>query len=413
MSANCKPCMWDCGAGDVALLSGGQERSYLFGLATSLSERGIRVNVLGNEHVDNIAFHTSEHIRFIDLGSVHGHIRVISKLFHLVHYYGRMIVYLTFHSPKVIHILWNSKAEYFDRTFLMLYLKCLGKKVALTAHNINKAKRDSCDSLLNRMTLTMQYRTADAIFVHTEKMKEELVRGFGVRSTSVVLIPFGTNIAVPDTSLSADGAKCRLGIRHDEKAVLFFGRIVPYKGVEYLIEAFQTLARRDSKWRLVIAGEPMQRFESYVDEIRRAIANSGCADRITCRLEYIPDNETEVYFKAADVLILPYRDIFESGVLYLAYRFGVPVVASDVGSFREEITNSGIGLVCEAANSTDLVSKVDALFNSGLYKDRELHRLRIREYAKVSHSWSAVAKTTELVYCRMVKAAMPWLYSAR
>ena len=60
-------------------------------------------------------------------------------------------------------------------------------------------------------------------------------------------------------------------------------------------------------------------------------------DRVIAKIEYVPDEETELYFKAADVLILPYTHVFQSGVLFLGYSFGLPAIAADVGSLKEEI----------------------------------------------------------------------------
>jgi len=396
----------DWAAPEVALLTGGQDRSYVFGLATTLRQRGIRVHVVGNDRVDNIEFHTSDRITFVDRGGMRPNAGFLAKLFQLTVYYVRLIAYVTFKSPKIVHILWNNKAEYFDRTLLTLYFKCLGKKIVLTAHNVNKAKRDSCDSVLNRLTLGIQYRLTDQIFVHTEKMKSELVQEFGVSPERVVVIPFGTNIAVPDTELTAAQAKRRLGIRPEERTILFFGRIVPYKGLEHLVEAFHRLAPYDMNDRLIIAGQPMIGFESYVEDIRRAIADGCGADRILCRLEFIPDDETEVYFKAADVLVLPYRNIFESGVLFLAYRFGLSVIASDVGSFREELTNSGAGLLFEPGNSASLAANLEAFFKSHLYKDATQRRQRIKEYSSARHSWTIVGEITAGVYIGLLKDRM-------
>ncbi|HEY3041793.1 MAG TPA: hypothetical protein VGJ66_23880, partial [Pyrinomonadaceae bacterium] len=119
----------DWAVGEAALLTGGQDPSYALGLATTLSQRGIHVHVVGNDRVDNIEFHTSDQITFIDSGGLRPNAGLVAKMFQLTAYYARLIVYVTFRSPKIVHILWNNKAEYFDRTFLMLYFKCLGKKI--------------------------------------------------------------------------------------------------------------------------------------------------------------------------------------------------------------------------------------------------------------------------------------------
>ena len=76
--------------------------------------------------------------------------------------------------------------------------------------------------------LRIQYRLADHIFVHTERMKAELVQHFGVRAERVSVIPFGINNAVPHTDLTPDEAKERLGVASGDKTLLFFGNIAPY-----------------------------------------------------------------------------------------------------------------------------------------------------------------------------------------
>ena len=393
------------GKGDVevALLTGGQDLSYAYGLATTLGRLGTRVHVIGVERVDHVAFHTSDRLIFVDLGGVRPEANVMAKLFQLTLYYLRLLAYVTFRSPAIIHILWNSKFEYFDRTLLTLYFRLLGKRVVLTAHNINKAKRDSCDSLFNRVTLKIQYSLADRVFVHTEKMKAEMVREFGTPRGRVEVVPFGINILVPDTELTTSEARRRLGIRADERTILFYGRIVPYKGLECLVDAFQRLSKSDASVRLIIAGQPMKGYEAYVDRIRQAIDNEETSCRVLCRWEFIPDDETELYFKSADVLVLPYKSIFESGVLYLAYRFGVPVIASDVESFAEELAKGSAGLVFEPGNSIALGDTLVKFFEEEFYKDAANHRRRIQEYSRNHHSWEIVAQITEGVYRGLIK----------
>src|SRR5439155_26233678 len=108
-------------------------------------------------------------------------------------------------------------------------------------HNVNAGTRDSTDSLVNRLTLRIQYRLADHIFVHTEMMKSELCAEFAVRSPAVTVIPYRINNAVPDTDLTSDEAKHRLGNRNSERTILYFGNIAPYKGHVELIAALQRI----------------------------------------------------------------------------------------------------------------------------------------------------------------------------
>src|SRR5207244_6644981 len=94
---------------------------------------------------------------------------------------------------------------------------------------------------------------------------------------------------------------------------------------------------------------------------------AGLQDRIITRIQFIPDNEVELYFKAADVLILPYTDISQSGVPFLAYSFGLPVIATDVGALRDDIIEGKTGLVCAPRNPKVLAHAIRAYFSSELY----------------------------------------------
>src|SRR5207248_3923167 len=132
------------------------------------------------------------------------------------------------------------------------------------------------------------------------------------------IIPFGINNTVPNTSVSTAEARGRLGLQSKDKAMLFFGNIAPYKGLDYLVTATTQLLETDRTYCLIILGRPKS-DSSHWNRIKQAIEDVKLRDRIIQRIEYIPDEETEIYFKAADVLVLPYTHVFQSGVLFLGY----------------------------------------------------------------------------------------------
>src|SRR5215831_3752508 len=300
----------------VSLLTGGSDKPYVFGLATELSSKGVRQDLIASNELDSTDFRNIPGLRFLKLrGDQNPHVSLFKKISRILSYYFKLIRYAATAKPKIFHILWNNKFLHFDRTLLTYYYKSLGKKVVLTVHNVNTEKRDNKDSSFNRFTLRIQYRLADHLFVHTEKMKQELIDEFGVRSARISVIPLGINNFAPQTSLTPDEAKQRLGIRTDEKAILFFGRITPYKGLEILVEAFQKGLPQAGNYRLIIAGRPEEATEaSYWFPIRDALQEDVRKGRVLLRAAHIPDEETELYFKAADVVVLPYRDIYQSGI---------------------------------------------------------------------------------------------------
>src|SRR5262249_288683 len=182
------------------------------------------------------------------------------------------------------------------------------------------------------------------------------------------------------------------------KVLLFFGKIGPYKGLDYLVAAFQgNLARRD--YRLLIVGTPRAGSEQYWRPIQETIRKDP---RLFVKPEFIPDDDIEVYFKAADILVLPYRHIYQSGVLFLGYSFGLPVLVADVGSLKEEIIEGETGYVFKPDDPADLANAIDRYFTSDLYANLKNRREKIQAYANRRHSWDTVGDLTMQVYSELL-----------
>ena len=387
----------------VTLLTGGIDRPYTFGLVMELISKGAVLDVIGSDGVDFPQFHSTPGINFLNLqGSQRADVSLATKVFRLAAYYAKVMHYAATAKPKIFHILWNNKFQLFDRTLLTFFYRLLGKKIVLTVHNVNAAKRDSKDTRLNRLTLRIQYRLAHHIFVHTQKMRLELSEEFGVRGARVTVIPFGINNAVPNTSLSRSEARQRLGISADKKTILFFGRITPYKGLEYLISAFQRIIHHD-EFQLIVVGRPENDCQSYWSAIKDRTLEDVRLGRILLRAEHIPDEETEIYFKAADVLVLPYRQIYQSGVLFLGYSFGLPILAADVGDLKEEIVEGETGFAFTPEDPVALTKTIERYFSSELFVDLNNRRQTISDYAKERHSWNLVGQMTMTLYASLLR----------
>ena len=388
----------------VALLTAGIDKHYTYGLAAGLGSRGAVIDLIGSDELDGPELRSIPRLNFLNLRGHQRHdANILVKVFRILRYYVRLIRYAGRSKAQVFHILWNNRFQTFDRTLLMLYYKFLGKKVVLTAHNVNTNKRDAKDTRFNRLTLRIQYDLSDHIFVHTEKMKAELVCDYDVPPSRITIVPYGINNAVPRSNLSAAEAKRRLGLGATEKAILFFGRITPYKGLDCLVEAFQQNSDCDD-WRLIIAGQLMPGSEEHGHAIEEAIQEDLSRGRILLNRDFIPDNEVEVYFKAADVLALPYRDIYQSGVLFLGYSFGLPVIAADVGSLKQDIVEGETGFVCKPSDPIDLARAIERYFASDLFANLSTQRPKIESYATGRHSWDVAGQLTMSAYTELVRA---------
>jgi D-inositol-3-phosphate glycosyltransferase len=392
----------------VTLLTGGIDRPYVFGLAMELLSKGVALDIIGSDTLEFPEFHGNTRLNFLNLqGSQRADVSLLRKVFRLFMYYLKLIRYSATAKSRIFHILWNNKFEMFDRTLLTLYFRSVGKKIILTVHNVNRNKRDSRDTYLNRLTLRIQYRMADHIFVHTESAKLELGADFGVEGDRITVIPFGINNAVPTTNLSQREAKQRLGIADDKKAILFFGRITQYKGLEHLIAAFRNVLARCEDYRLMIAGRPENDFQSSWRAIQQGIEEEVRKGRILLRTDHVPDSEIEVYFKAADVLVLPYRRIYQSGVLFLGYSFGLAILAADLGGLKEEIIEGKTGFVFKSEDPLDLARAIEEYFSSDLFKGLADRRQEIQAFANERHSWDVVGQMTTRVYADSLRESVP------
>jgi glycosyltransferase involved in cell wall biosynthesis len=385
----------------VALLTGGGDRPYALGLASSLIAEGVSFDFIGSDELESPLLRKSAFVRFLNLrGDMRPEAPRLHKAWRLLRYYVRLLAYAMTSRAEVFHLLWNNKFEHFDRTVVLSFYKLLGKRIAFTVHNVNIRKRDGHDNVLNRLTLRYQYWVVDHLFVHTQRMADELGAEFGVPATKVSVIPFGINSTVPDTALTTQQARLRLGLGPSDKVLLFFGNIARYKGLDLLVEALPAVLARLPDIRLLIAGRPKGE-ETYWAGIERRIGELGLDGCVTRRIEYVPDDETELYFKAADLLVLPYIHVFQSGVLFLGYNFGLPAVAADVGSLREEIVEGETGYICTPTDPVALATALVTYFGGALYRSLDQQRAAIRRYAAERYSWSAVASISVSVYRRL------------
>jgi len=135
--------------------------------------------------------------------------------------------------------------------------------------------------------------------------------------------------------------------------------------------------------------------------------SESARDAIISRIEFISEEDTEVYFKAADVLVLPYVSIFQSGVLFLGYSFGLPVLVADVGSLKDDVDQGETGFWFAPRDAAAIEGALEGYFSSELFRDLAVRRSRIREWAAAKYSWAVVAAATRKIYEDLVRVDAP------
>lgn len=388
----------------ISLLTAGKDPHYALGLLSALISKGIIIDFIGNDSMTDAGVVHNNSVTYHNLrGDQSPHVALKEKVIRVLKYYFTLIKYAATTDSKIFHILWLNKFLYFDMTLLNVYYKCLGKRIVYTAHNINIKERDGRNTIVNKLCLSFLYKVVDHIFVHTEKMKQQLLNDYKLRHEKVSVIPFGINNAMPNSALTCRDAKKIFHFKEHDKVILFFGNIAPYKGLEYLLLALVHLKEQWNDFKLIIAGR-IKNCDSYWRKIQGIMKDNALEDHIICKTEYIPDEHVQDYFKASDVLILPYKYIFQSGVIFLSYNFGLPVIAADIGSLKEDVDEGKTGFMCKPEDPIDLAKKIHLYFQSDLYYNLEENRDTIITYANEKHSWDNVGDITHAVYENLLVA---------
>jgi len=386
----------------VSLFTAGKDPHYALGLLSGLILQDIYIDFIGNDSMKDSPIVNDKKVNYLNLrGDQTADAPFKDKVIRVLNYYYKLIKYAAKTDSTTFHILWLNKFLFFDMTLLNVYYKLLGKKLVYTAHNINIRERDGNNTLLNKLSLLALYKLVDHIFVHTEKMKQQLIVDFKINDKKISVIPFGINNVMPKSDLTSEEAKQQLTLESYEKVILFFGNIAPYKGLENLILALVHLRKKLPNFKLIITGR-IKSSEKYWMDIQELIEKHNLKDSIIQKIIYVPDEEVEVYFKAADVLILPYKYIFQSGVVFLAYHFGLPVIATDVGSLKEDINIGETGFICKPDDTEDMSEKIFAYFQNDLYKYLDVNRGKIIDYAYKKNSWINIGEISYKIYRSLI-----------
>lgn len=192
--------------------------------------------------------------------------------------------------------------------------------------------------------------------------------------------------------LSFEAAKQKLNLDIHIKYLLFFGFIRDYKGLDLLLNAFADVRLRKFPVKLLIAGEYYSSPEPYLELIK----NHHLEDLIELRTEFIADEEVNLYFSAADMVVQPYKSATQSGVTQIGYHFNKPMLVTNVGGLSEIIPDGKIGYVVEP----EIQKIADALVD--FYENERLVEFEANIVdEKKKFSWENMVNTFLFLYNKL------------
>lgn len=295
---------------------------------------------------------------------------------------------------SLVHFQWSLGPR--NDRLIWPALRLAGKRIVYTAHDVVPHEPE----IMPHDHCAWVYRNADAIIVHGQRLKALLLENFPVSPDKVHILPHGNYNFVADTpgAWNRNSARESLQLSDADCAVLFFGLIREYKGLDLLIDACKEIDDRGlpdgKRLKLLIAGRSFKNFWHEAGYQKR-IDTANLGSTVSLHLGHIPMLDVPRFFNAADVVAIPYRRGSQSGVLQLTYSFAKAAVATRVGSLGEGPTSELTRFV-EAGNASALA---DALYE--LLADPVAAATlgaKGRHYADAELGWAAIAAGTRRIY---------------
>jgi O-antigen biosynthesis protein len=284
-----------------------------------------------------------------------------------------------FHLHWTNYILKPAKTQEEATRFKNAFLKKLfefladGGSLIWTIHNVLP---HDCQYLAQEIELrNIICIAASKIHIHSASSLPEIQKHLNVPQEKVAIIPHGNYLGVYPNTISREEARKKFNFTSDQTVFLFLGLIRKYKGIDDLIVAFSRVQQKFPNTHLLIAGKA-------IDQINLDELNLDIEPKITLVQKYIPDHELQLFFKAADVAVLPYKNILTSGSLLNAMSFSCPVIAPRVGMTEEIIKDGDNGYLYEL-ESIDSLTK--SMLKVAILKSKEKIELRHQSLASIKH----------------------------
>jgi len=274
--------------------------------------------------------------------------------------------------------------QFFSLGILNLIVLCLAywfnQKKVVTLHDIESFHNGS-----SKFVAKLCLKLIDGIIVHNQFSKAEFEKNFNFNGL-LKIIPHGNYLPFVEPH--------QLNTQQLKINILFFGQLKAVKGVDVLLEAMKHVVEKSDKYHLTIAGRPWKtEISTYVNKIKKL----GLGEHVTTHFRYIKDEEVRQLYKEASIVVMPYKKIYQSGVLLLSLSYGRTVIVSDLQSFTDVITNNENGFVFQSENSGSLASCILNLNHQLIAEATENSKQLISQ----KYDWKAIGNETLKFYKRL------------
>jgi glycosyltransferase involved in cell wall biosynthesis len=270
-----------------------------------------------------------------------------------------------------------------------------GSKIVLTVHDL--LPHNTGES--HKQIFHDLYHMVDRIICHSESIRERLAVEFSVKGEKVAVIPHGPFFY--DLPATTEQTLQSFELDPRKLLVLWQGIISPYKGIDLLLEAWQKVEATMEDVHLLIVGTgPTDLLEQIREQIR-----SLKLQRVEFHPRFISTEELVALYRAADIVVYPYRAITTSGALATGLALGKTIVASDLPVFRELLTSGENALFFDPQKPIELANSLTQLLQDALFRERLAKNVRKMNFGE--ESWLSIANRTIDCY-KFVEPSQLW-----
>ena len=357
---------------------------YTFSMARGLKKAGVDITVCGIENDDVSAYRD---IPFLNtFGCYSTEPSLVKKVASYRKSWRNIVDHCIKEKFDIVHVQWYIFSPLDWKYHRLLRRK--GIKVVTTIHDLLPFNKKFYDFYFHKKI----YSHSHKVISQARMNEKELVEKYGVSKEKIVYIPHGHYMEFAD-SASREESLAYLKLPHNRPVILFFGQIKKVKGVGVLITAMKDVVKNHPDALCLIAGKV---WHDDFSEYQKLIDEFGLQENIRADIRFIADEEIKYYFNAADIVALPYLQIYQSGVVLLAYAYEKPVVATTEGEFLTVVKNGETGLLVPANNAVKFAEALDWYLN---HPDKA-HRFACEGKKDISErlSWDTIAKSLKETY---------------
>lgn len=273
--------------------------------------------------------------------------------------------------------------------FNLLLVKFLFGKVVFTIHDVASFSSKNQFLFLSKLV----YKMTDLILTHNRFSKSEIIKIDPILKHKIHIIPHGNYTSYINVYKDKNKSREYLSLPKDKTILLFFGLIKDVKGLDVLLKSFKKVIDENPDTILLVAGKPWKNDFSVYQKI---IDDYNLRDNIILHTRFIFHNDLDHYYCASDLVVLPYKKIYQSGVLMMALSYKRAVLTSDLPPLKEIITDNENGFLFKSEDVDDLSARINLILSDKMKLEKV--QKNAGRLINEKFGWNEIGRLTKTAY---------------